>query len=68
VHVLRLSRGDLLNCILARPDAGEAVNEIEGFVDWLVDEVIKNCLDMMWRIRESVVGHMKVAGQLFGGA
>ena len=66
--MLRLSRGALLNCILARPDAGEAVNEIEGFVDWLVDEVIKNCLDMMWRIRESVVGHMKVAGQLFGGA
>ena len=41
VHVLRLSRGDLLNCILARPDAGEAVNEMEGFVDWLVDKVIK---------------------------
>jgi hypothetical protein len=62
--VLRLSRGALLNCILARPDAGEAVNEMEGFVDWLVDKVIKNCLDMMWRIRESV-GQMKVAaGQL----
>ena len=41
VHVLRLSRGDLLNCILARPDAGKAVNEMEGFVDWLVDKVIK---------------------------
>ena len=65
VHVLRLSRGALLNCILARPDAGEAVNEMEGFVDWLVDKVIKNCLDMMWRIRESVVGQLKVAaGQL----
>jgi hypothetical protein len=42
----------------------EAVNEMEGFVDWLVDKVIKNCLDM-WRIRESVVGQLKVAaGQL----
>ncbi len=50
VHVMRLSRGALLICILARPDAVEAVNEMEGFMDWLVDKVIKNCLDMMWRI------------------
>ena len=48
--VMRLTRGALLNCILARPDAVEAVNEMEGLVDWLVDKVIKNCLDMMWRI------------------
>jgi hypothetical protein len=62
---MRLSRGALLNCILARPDAVEAVNEMEGFVDWLVDKVIKNRLDKMWRIRESVVGQLKVAaGQL----
>ncbi len=45
VHVMRLSRGALLNYILARPDAVEAVNEMEGFVDWLVENVIKNCLD-----------------------
>jgi hypothetical protein len=63
--VMRLTRGALLNCLLARPDAVEAVNEMEGFADWLVDKVIKNCLDMMWRIRESVVGQLKVAaGQL----
>ena len=56
----------MLNCILARPDAVEAVNEMEGFVDWLVDKVIKNCLDMMWRIgRESVVGQLKVAAGQF---
>ena len=67
VHVLRLSRGALLNCILARPDAVEAVNEklMEGFCGLVGGQGDKNCLDMMWPILESVVGQLKVAaGQL----
>jgi hypothetical protein len=54
----------LPNCILARPDAVEAVNKIEKFVDWLVEKVIKNCLHTMWRIRESVVGQLKFEAPL----
>ena len=40
-HVMRLSGGDLLNCLLARPNDVEAVNKMEGFADRLVDKVIK---------------------------
>jgi hypothetical protein len=47
------------------PCGPQSLGHWEGFVDWLVDKVIKNCLDMMWRIWESVVGQLKVAaGQL----
>jgi hypothetical protein len=60
---LRSSYDPWLKCVF--PVAAEAVNEMEGFAAWMVDKAVKNCLDVMWRIRESIVGRLNVtAGKL----
>jgi hypothetical protein len=46
---LRSSYDPCLKCVF--PAAAEAVNEMEGLAAWMVDKAIKNCLDVMWRIR-----------------
>ncbi len=60
---LRSSHDPWLKCVF--PVAAEAVNEMEGLAAWMVDKAVKNCLDVMWRIRESIVGRPNVtAGKL----
>ncbi len=60
---LRSSFDPWLKCVF--PVAAEDVNEMEGLAAWMVDKAIKNCLDVMWRIRESIVGRLNVtAGKL----
>ena len=60
---LRSSYDPWLKCVF--PVAAEAVNEMEGLAAWMVDKAIKNCLDVMWRIRESIGGRLNVtAGKL----
>ena len=60
---LRSSHDPWLKCVF--PVAAEDVNEMEGLAAWIVDKAIKNCLDVMWRIRESIVGRLNVtAGKL----
>jgi hypothetical protein len=62
---VRSSGDGWLKCIYVCPDAMEAITEMEGLAAWFVYKAIKNCLQMMWRIRESVVGRLNVAaGQL----
>ena len=46
------------------PVAAEDVNE-EGLAAWMVDKAVKNCLDVMWRIRESIVGRLNVTAGKF---
>ena len=65
LNELRSSGDGWLRCVYVCPDAMEANTEMEGLAAWFVDKAIKNCLKMMWRIRESVVGRLNVvAGQL----